>query len=118
VRSLDTLLAVSIALDTHPGGNAMSEHVFHDALAFGHLSDLAAGGRRHALVGAGLEELAHPQPTGVARRAACGQDVVGANAFVAVGDGGLFADEKRAIVGQVREKVIGVLTWSSRCSGA
>ena len=47
-----------------------------------------------------LEELADPDAARVACRAAGGQDMVGADGLVAVGNGRLFADEQRAVVGQ------------------
>src|SRR5688500_2142252 len=48
---------------------------------------------RDLLVGAGLQELADPQPARVARRTERGQRVVGADHLVAVGDVGLRAEE-------------------------
>ena len=88
------------------GGDAVREHPFDLALPLGDLADLAAGRGRHPLVGAGLEELAHPHAAGVARRAAGRQDVVRADRLVAVGDGRLLADEERAVVGQAVEVVV------------
>ena len=53
---------------------------------------------QHLLVGAGLHELADPQPAGVARRLLGRQRVVGADHLVAIGDVGARAEEQRAVV--------------------
>ena len=57
-------------------------------------AQLPAGGLvAHLLVRHGAEVLAHPEAAGVAGGLAGGQDVVGADALVAVGDAGVFAEE-------------------------
>src|SRR5437870_7310005 len=50
------------------------------------------------LIGAGLQELADPQPAGVARRAPGRQRMVGADYLVAKGDVGFRAEEQRAVI--------------------
>src|SRR5437588_802502 len=50
-------------------------------------------GRLHLLIGAGLEELADPEPTGIAGSALGRQRMVGADHLVAIGDVGLGAEK-------------------------
>ncbi len=60
-----------------------------------------AGARSHVgdlLVGDGAQVLPHPETPGVARGAARGEHVVGADHLVAVGDAGALAEEQRAVV--------------------
>ena len=82
------------------GGDGVGEHAFDVALAFGDFADFDAGFFCHALVGDGFEEFSDPDAAGIAGGTAGGEDVVGADGFVAVGDGGFFADEERAVVGE------------------
>ena len=56
--------------------------------------DLAARRFREPLIGHRLDELADPQPAGVARSTAGRQRVVGADALVAIGDGAFLAQEQ------------------------
>ena len=88
----------SVAFHAYPCRNPVGQHVLQNALPLGDFADLHAGFRRHPLVGAGLEELAHPHSAGVARRAARGQNVICAYGLVAVGNRGFLADEQRSVV--------------------
>ena len=62
---------------------------------------VVVGRARHALPGHRLDELVHREPARIARRAARGQHVVRAGGLVAEGDGGLLAEEERAVAGEV-----------------
>src|SRR5438128_12673017 len=72
------------------------------------LADRRARLARRALVGHGLEVLADPQATRIARRASRRQDVVGPGRLVPVRDRRRLAQEERAIVPQPREVPIRV----------
>jgi hypothetical protein len=88
------LAFIAVAIDAHTRGDGVGEHVFELALAFCDFADLNARSGCHSLIGAGLEELAYPDAAGVPGGAAGGKDVIGADALVAIGNGGLFADEE------------------------
>ena len=60
----------------------------------------------HALVRAGFQELADPQPARVTRRLLSGQSVVGTDHLVAEGDVGASPEEQRAVVRHVPEEVV------------
>ena len=85
------------------GRGLVGEHALHLADARDDGRHAAARLAREALVGHGLDELADPQSARVPRGAAGGQDVVGADALVGVGDGRLLADEERSVVAQAPE---------------
>src|SRR5712691_10325464 len=55
-------------------------------------------GRFYLLVGAGLQELADPEPAGIAGSALGRQHVVGADHLVAISDVGLFPEKQRAVI--------------------
>ena len=103
----------------HLGGDGVGEHAFDAALAGGDAGDFDGGFAGHALIGDGFEEFADPDTAGVAGRAARRQNVICADGFVAVGDGGFLADEERAVVGQVGQVIVRIgEPGNSRCSGA
>src|SRR5436190_18461016 len=83
------------------GGACMRLHALEARDARGHGRHLAAGLPAHTLRGHALQELVHGEAAGVMRRALGRQDVIDAGALVAEGDGGLFADEQRAVAAQV-----------------
>jgi len=70
--------------------------------------------REDPLIRAGLDELAHPETTGVASRFAGWQRVVGADYLVAIGYVGSRASEQRAIVFHVLEKVLWLTRFRQR----
>src|SRR4029453_8776896 len=61
---------------------------------------------REALVGDGLDEFPHVEAAGIARGAPGGQDVVGADGLVGVGDRRFLAHEERAVVPEAAEKPV------------
>src|SRR5262249_13908571 len=90
-------------------GNGVGKHSFHVALAFGDFTDFAARCGSHLLVSNRLEEFSYTNAASVARGAARGQNVIGADGFVAVGNGGFFAGEQRAVIGQILHEGVFVL---------
>src|SRR4051794_6373755 len=72
----------------------MGMHILELTLPFGHSADLNACRRCHALVRAGLQELSHPNSTGIAGRPAGWKDMIGADGLVSVGDGSFLADKE------------------------
>src|ERR1700722_5374969 len=93
----------AVPVNPHPRRNTVRQHVFQVALALGDLADFHARLRRHALVSACLQKLADPYAAGVTRRSAGRQNVIGANRFVAISHGSLFANKQRTIIGEVVE---------------
>ncbi len=78
----------------------MGKHIFDLALPLGNLPDLDTGFRRHSLIGASFEKLAHPKPTGVASSPARWQNVVRSNTFIPVGYSRLLTDKEGAVIGE------------------
>src|SRR5262249_52826013 len=62
--------------------------------------------REHLLIGAGLEELPHPQAAGVARGLPGRKRVVGSDHLVAIGDVGAGTEKQRAVVLHVVQEVV------------
>ena len=77
----------------------MRLHAFEPGDARRDLADVAGRLAGHALPGQRLHELVHRQAARVAGRALGGQHVVGAAGLVAIGHGGLFTQEQRAVAG-------------------
>ena len=88
----------------------MAGEIFRQALTLNNLADLDTGRGGAALIGNSFEEFAHPDPAGIAGGAAGGEDMVGADSLVAIGHGGLLAEEERAIITQMVKIILLVVS--------
>src|SRR5215475_10573510 len=112
-RSLGRLrvgdVAAAVAAHAHVGLLGVRREAFEDTQPRAVFADLRRSlVGEHLLIGAGLEELADPQPAGVARRLPGRQRMIGADHLVTIGDVGARPQEQRPVVLHVGEEIVGV----------
>src|SRR6185312_12412653 len=101
-------VAAAVTAHAHIGLLSVRDKAFQHAEPRADFADLGARlVGQHLLIGAGLDELADPQPAGEARVLLGRQRVVGADHLVAVGDIGAWPEKQRAIIFHVGEEVVG-----------
>src|SRR5687768_11246576 len=86
----------------------MRMHSLDVALPRSDGSHFDARGAGHPLISDGFQEFPHPNSARITRGTACGENVIRADALVAVCDGRLLTDEQRTVIAKSLEIVIGV----------
>src|SRR5580704_14443876 len=100
-------VAAAVAAHADIGLFGMRNKTFEHAQPRADLADPGAGlVGEHFLIGAGFEEFADPQAAGIARGLFGRQRMIGADDFIAIGNIGARAEEQRAVVFHVVEKII------------
>src|SRR5947207_7813920 len=100
-------IAAAVATDADIGLLGMRDEAFQHAQPRTRLADgRACLVGQHFLIGAGLQKLPHPQPTGITRRLLGRQRVIGADHLISVGNIGARAEEQGAVIFHGVEKVI------------